>query len=314
MDKISIIIPVFNVEPYIRKCLNSVLTQTHKNIEVILINDGSTDKSGEICDEYAEKNNEIKVFHQKRQGVSNARNVGLRNLTGEFIGFTDPDDWLDPQMYETMLQKLKSGASICVCRYFKSTATVSIPIINKNKISEEIISTQNLLLYPLKREYYEGFFSTLWNKLFCADIIKGSGLFFDENISYGEDIIFYSNLVAQQKCKGVFIDKPFYHWLQRDASLSKSRVSNIKLGILQAYKEVENILNTYGFSDDSYWARAFYCHHASVIAQIAIDEGQKDLLLQMQAEIRSHFQDYKKTNLDFPEKFERIENILKENM
>lgn len=311
MEKISIIVPVYNVEPYIRKCLNSIITQTHSNLEILLINDSSTDCSGDICDEYAKIDQRIRVFHQPNRGVSSARNVGLRNLTGQYVGFVDPDDWIEPEMYALLYQKIKDkNASVGVCRYFKDTDYDSIAMTTKNVIPDEIISTRDLLLYPLKRDYYMGFFGCLWNKIFSANVINNSNIYFDEKIKYGEDILFYSKLVAQEKCVGTYIDKPLYHWYQRNTSASKLKSMNIKLDILKVYKAVEEILNNCGYSKDSFWARGFYCYHASVIAEIALDNGDKKTLQHMQYEIREHLQDYIETNKEFPEKFERINQLL----
>ena len=95
MNKISIIIPIYNVEQYLPQCLDSIINQTYKNLEIILINDGSTDNSGKICDNYAKVDNRIHVFHKKNEGVSSARNLGLEKCTGDFIGFVDPDDFIE---------------------------------------------------------------------------------------------------------------------------------------------------------------------------------------------------------------------------
>ena len=100
---ISVIVPVYNVEPYLRKCLDSILAQTYRNLEILVIDDGSTDGSGRICDEYAGRDERIKVFHTENHGLSCARNLGLDNANGEWIGFVDSDDWIEPDMYEVLL-------------------------------------------------------------------------------------------------------------------------------------------------------------------------------------------------------------------
>ena len=100
---ISIIIPVYKTEPYLRKCVDSVLAQTYTNLEVILVDDGSPDDCGKICDEYAAKDSRVKVIHKENGGLSSARNCGLDVATGKYIGFVDSDDWIDPDMYETLL-------------------------------------------------------------------------------------------------------------------------------------------------------------------------------------------------------------------
>ena len=104
-DLITIVVPVYNVEKYLRKCIDSILNQTYKNLEIILVDDGSPDNCGQICDEYAKKDNRIKVIHKENGGVSQARNVGIDNSNGEFIAFVDPDDYIEKEM----LYKLKNN-------------------------------------------------------------------------------------------------------------------------------------------------------------------------------------------------------------
>ncbi len=120
MDKISVIVPVYKVEPYLRKCLDSIVNQTYRNLEIILVDDGSPDKCGTICDEYAAKDGRIVVIHKKNGGVSSARNAGLTRATGAWIGWVDPDDWVEPDMYEYLLENAKRyGADIAVCGLYK---------------------------------------------------------------------------------------------------------------------------------------------------------------------------------------------------
>ena len=106
MPKISVIIPVYDTEEFLSRCLDSVLCQTHRDLEVILIDDGSTDASGALCDEYAEKDTRIQVIHQENSGSSAARNTGLEAACGDYIGFVDSDDWLEPDMYAYLLDLL----------------------------------------------------------------------------------------------------------------------------------------------------------------------------------------------------------------
>ena len=108
---ISVIVPVYNVEPYLRKCLDSIIGQTYKDLEIIIIDDGSTDCSGKICDEYEERDGRLKVFHTENKGLSAARNLGLDNATGDWIGFVDSDDWIEPDMYEVLLKRAGETSS-----------------------------------------------------------------------------------------------------------------------------------------------------------------------------------------------------------
>ncbi len=120
MDKISVIIPVYNVEPYIRKCIDSVINQTYINLEIILVDDGSTDNSGKVCDEYATKDKRVKVLHKRNGGVSSAKNAGLKEVTGKYLGFVDSDDWIEPEMYEILYNDLTfNNASFSTVNFFR---------------------------------------------------------------------------------------------------------------------------------------------------------------------------------------------------
>ena len=119
-ELISIVIPVYNVENYLEKCLNSVINQTYKNLEIIVVNDGSTDKSGDICDKYSEIDKRIKVIHKKNGGLSDARNAGINVAKGKYIGFVDSDDYIDKEMYNIMYNNIMvNKANICIVnRYY----------------------------------------------------------------------------------------------------------------------------------------------------------------------------------------------------
>src|SRR5690625_7031624 len=135
---ISIIVPVYNVNTYLEKCLKSILNQTFTDVEVIVVNDGSTDQSGLICDEYAEKDKRIKVIHQAKKGVSAARNTGINRATGDFIGFVDGDDYIDKSMYENLYQAcMETGSSISICKLGR-------------KINGEIINDDGAECYTLE--------------------------------------------------------------------------------------------------------------------------------------------------------------------
>ena len=120
MPEISVIVPVYNCEKYIGKCIESILNQTFKDLELILIDDGSADESGKICDEYKIQDKRVKVIHEKNSGVSIARNVGINVAKGKYIGFVDSDDYLAPDMYESLYENLmKSHADVAICGIMK---------------------------------------------------------------------------------------------------------------------------------------------------------------------------------------------------
>lgn len=157
--KISIIVPVYKVEPYIHKCVDSILAQTFKDFELILVDDGSPDNCGQICDEYAQKDSRVKVIHKENGGVSSARNVGIDTALGEYITFIDPDDIIEQNMYQVLFEHaIKYSADIVVCpiRSFNEVeGTISIStvwlegnILDKKNIEEKIIPS------ILRKKYY----------------------------------------------------------------------------------------------------------------------------------------------------------------
>ena len=125
--KLSIIIPVYNTEKYLHRCVDSVLQQNMSDYELILVDDGSTDGSGKICDEYKEKDSRVKVIHTQNQGVSKARNTGLELSSGEYIGFVDADDYIDADMYEKLIEaSIDSNADVCCCGYLQELSEIEI--------------------------------------------------------------------------------------------------------------------------------------------------------------------------------------------
>lgn len=219
MKKISIIVPVYNVEKYVEKCIQSLINQSYKNIEIILVDDGSNDRSNKIIDEYAKVDSRILTIHQKNKGVSAARNAGLKVATGEYVGFVDPDDYVDYQMYETMLKKIELNMSdLAVCGFSKVTELSD---------KEEIFEIKDELLSPKKCvedlfDFRGGYAikPSVWNKLFRRD--KIGDLKFDENIGISEDLKFFVQYIL--KCNSiVYVKQAFYKNLQRDGSITRSK-------------------------------------------------------------------------------------------
>ena len=136
---ISVIVPVYNSEKYVNRCIDSILNQTYENLEVILIDDGSSDGSLKICESWAEKDNRIKILKQKNSGVSSARNLGIENASGDYVAFVDNDDWLRPEMYETMLSLAeKEKSDVTVCKFINVDEKY-----NRIKIKESNLSAEH---------------------------------------------------------------------------------------------------------------------------------------------------------------------------
>ena len=211
---ISVIVPVYNVDKYLHGCIDSLLAQTHKNIEIIIVNDGSTDNSGAICDQYASEHNNIKVFHKQNNGVSSTRNLGLANATGDYIAFLDSDDIVSPDMYESLLFLCKENntkISACGIQIHHPTKTYDRYLPNEN----QVISNQTALEYTIRNN---GFFPTPVNKLFSKSVVDN--IRFDEDLHMSEDYLFLVEAILS--CHGdiAYTKNMMYHYMKREGSAS----------------------------------------------------------------------------------------------
>ena len=183
MSKISVIVPVYNSQQYLCRCIDSILAQTFYDFELLLIDDGSTDSSGVICDEYAKKDSRISVFHKINEGVSVARNLGLDNAKGEYITFIDSDDWVEPIFFDHINKY--SDVDYIITSYYKHSHFNSFV---KECFAEDYISCIDSLFFA-EEKMILGFF-TPWAKFFKRTIIHNNNLKFNSKISSGEDTLF----------------------------------------------------------------------------------------------------------------------------
>lgn len=305
--KVSVIVPVYNVEQYVAKCLESVINQTYTNLEIICVDDGSTDNSGNICDEYAQKDSRIKVFHKTNGGLASARNVALSYVTGDYIGFVDSDDWIEPEMYETLVQQIeKNNVDMVCCNYSKVYEDRTVIMQNEWGIKSGVLDTADILYYAFNRDHHMGFAIYSCNKMFRADKIKDYR--FDESLAEAEDVDFISKVIAINNMKGFYIEKSLYNYLQRSSSLSYSKDLNMRADFLKSYSKVIEVCSE--FTEALIWIKRFYCYHASLIAELAYEQGNSEQLKRFQTEIRKYLSEYISTNEDKPERIERINNIL----
>lgn len=232
--KVSIIIPVYNVEKYLRQCLESVINQTYKNLEIILVNDGSTDNSGKICEEYALNDERIKVIHKENGGVSSARNNGLRLLDGSYVSFVDSDDYLENNFIEKLVEV---RADIAICSFYKEYPFNSEKkIITKAKTSK----TKDEFIYDILS--FQKAAGCAWGRIFSAKFLKENNLFYDENLKVAEDAEF-SLRAVQYNPKVVYIPEILYHYNFSSGSI----VRKFNRFYFECYKKslnkIENIID-----------------------------------------------------------------------
>ena len=236
-DLISIIIPVFNVEEYLLECVNSVIAQTHKNLEILLIDDGSTDNSGRICDEIAVIDSRVKVTHKQNEGVSESRNTGIRMCKGDYIGFVDADDWIEPEMYQQLMDSMiENNADISTCGYIDYPKGPGHPI--KKGIKSESPKRADEAVFPLLRR--NGYFTSSCNKLFRRELVFQSGtpVLMDRNLFYGEDEEWLFRIL--QFCRLIsFVPMAFYHWRPRKESFTRlEKITEKQLSLINAKQKM----------------------------------------------------------------------------
>lgn len=199
---LSIIIPVYNTEKYIHRCINSILTQEFQDFELLLINDGSTDNSQSICESYAQKDQRIKVINKKNGGVSSARNLGLDNARGKFVTFVDADDYIFPSIYSIMISKYQEDAQVIVGFQLDNR------IVSYTESSLNLFNAIQLLNTTNGSNC-----GYIWHRLFNRNLIKD--LRFDTNLSFGEDGIFWFNYIARNNInKFIFSNYIGYYYFK----------------------------------------------------------------------------------------------------
>lgn len=234
-DLISVIVPVYNVEQYLSDCIKSILNQTYTNLELLLVDDGSTDNSGIICDEFSSVDNRIKVIHKINGGLSSARNVGIESASGDYYSFIDSDDYVEETFLECLYRKsLQENADICECSFFR---------LRMNKMTRERVfdyetldhetAIRRLLAIP-----YESFV-VIWNKLYRKKLFDKirfpeGKLHEDEYTTY--KLIYEANKVA-------YVNMNLYIYRIRDKSITNSEFNFKRLEVLDCIEEMESYFN-----------------------------------------------------------------------
>lgn len=239
-NMISVIVPIYNKEKYLVKCLNSIVEQTYKNLEIILVDDGSTDDSLKLCQQYAVKDNRIVVITKPNGGVSTARNFGLDSCTGNYISFVDPDDYLDLCCFELLQRCLDdTGADIAWCSIWNVSDNSTIKTTKSHETGEitvldgeEYRCNRNLIINNLQ----------VCSVIFREKIINKKR--FDEDIYFGEDTLFLTKCIKEAR-KIVFLDKALYYYFRNSESVTRASYSEKKATEIIAWKRMYKL-----FEDD----------------------------------------------------------------
>lgn len=212
---ISIIVPVFKVENYLKKCVESIINQTYSNIEIILVDDGSPDNSGEICDEFASKDKRIKVIHKSNGGLSSARNAGIDVARGEYLGFVDSDDTIEPFMYEKLMasiEKDKTKLAVCAVNYVFENGKK----ITKSNLGEDVVF--DFYDAMIEMNSHRIFDMGAWSKLYHKELF--SNLRFPVGKLSEDYYIMYKIFDCAQKVS--YVSTPCYNYLQRQNSITRN--------------------------------------------------------------------------------------------
>lgn len=227
--KVSIIVPAYKVENYLHKCIDSILAQTLSDFELILVNDGSPDNCGEICDEYAIKDSRVRVIHKENGGLATARNAGINIAKGEYIGFVDSDDWIEPNMYELLYGLcVENECEIANCSsiiYFKDRT------VKNGSHSLIIHNRQEAMKAMLEGQLYD---EVVWTKLFKRSLFGETR--FKEGAVY-EDTDFTYKLIHKSNKVGS-IGAPMYHYIKRDNSTMDQAIKNIRIDSVVIYDQM----------------------------------------------------------------------------
>lgn len=264
---ISVLVPVYNVEDYLKQCIESIICQTYKNLEIILVDDGSTDRSGQICDGFACKDQRISVIHKQNGGLVSARKAGIAAAHGDYIGFVDSDDYIDDDMFEMLLSKLleqdvdfiHSGmfvdGSAIACydeRRVAFCGTDRVQFVTGEILVE--LSSMKIM-------------NSIWSKLFKAELVKKVYMQIPDAYSYGEDMVCFLGCIME--CRSLFLyKKAFYHYRLRETSLSHANKLDLCAGESVCYIACGWLLKKYGIYDKC--RKGLECYYKSRLQNMDI--------------------------------------------
>ena len=284
MPKVSVIVPIYNVEKYLEKCINSLLSQTLEDIQIILVNDGSKDNSGNIAREY-EKNNKDRVIYVEKEngGLSDARNYGLKYATGDFIAFLDSDDYIEKNAYEEMYNKaIEENADYVECDFIWEFP-------NKIRVDKQYP-------YKNKKEMLSFVRVVAWNKLIKRQLITDNNLEFPKGLRY-EDIEFTYKLIPFVN-KFAYVDKPFIHYVQREGSIANvqnertAEIFTVLDNVIEFYKK-NNIYEEYRDELEYNYARYLLCSSLKRMCKIKDKTIREKLLTESWERLNLNFPNWK---------------------
>ena len=276
---ISIIVPIYNAEKYMKKCIDSILSQTLENIEIILVNDGSVDNSANIADEYSRVDRRVRVIHQNNSGPSVARNTGISVARGKYIGFVDCDDYIEKTMYEELFKSAdKNNVQVAMCSYienyiYKNESHIIKANLKPGKIYNKQGIQNNIINTFAKNENY-GFYS-LCNKIYLREWLIESNLKIDENRDHGEDWWFNINVLSKID-NFIYIDKELYNYIHINSNslMFKYRENQFEL-FLDGRLKMKEIMPIEYIEDNDFNKRFVYEFSSYIIRTLKEIDNKK---------------------------------------
>ena len=289
---ISIIVPIYKVEPYLRKCIDSILNQTHRNLEVILVDDGSPDNCGAICDAYAARDSRVSVIHKANGGLSSARNAGLDVMTGAYVAFVDSDDWIEPNMYQKLLELMEQYDAQMAIGGVADEAVCG-GTVTTIKTSDYGHSPHALDKLSAIKRFFQGSWAA-WDKLCRADLLKEIRFPVGE-INEDEAIAVHLLERCQRVC---YTNEIFYHYLQRPESITTAGFHEKKLAWVRHCHDNLRYIETAHpelapYASDRYRGSLLWALRELSILGQDMDEAWH----QMRRELRSMISDVRGTKL-----------------
>lgn len=296
MHLISVIIPVYNVKEYLERCLDSVINQTYRNLEIILIDDGSNDGSGKICDQYAKKDERIVVVHQENKGVSKTRNYGIDIANGDYIGFVDSDDTIEENMYEILLKNaIDSGAEISYCGLKQIQLNGRIDYSN-NTLEKRVVKKEEAIKGYFFDDKIKPFMYSPCNKIFSNRIMQK--VRYREELAIGEDILFVFECIRQANYL-VMEDICLYNYVRRENSAMTSSFSDKRMHYIVAAEEIEKMCKAefpYAEKEVGLWV---YIHKLNICGQLICNPSYKKKYQKEFSEYKTYLKSTKKKYYSF---------------
>ena len=302
MPIISIIVPVYNAEKYLHRCVESILAQSFTDFELLLINDGSKDNSGEICEEYAEMDSRIRVFHKKNGGASAARNYGLDKATGKYICFIDADDWVDKDYIESLLPT--EGEDLVVCSFmYETMQSFFLSNVVRDKINIETVL--HLLLDHMA-------VCSPCCKIMRRDIIEENNIRFDVNVSAGEDMLFVCDYFSAGLDKIRTTSQPLYHYYVADSGSLSHRIVDFATTeyVLDCIKErVDKLSKVYDWDSNEGYKRHLCTQLNNMLAYAKKRPSFFERLKYMKRTVDNHHMRVLLSDVDYMVKRKRLNGI-----